>query len=108
MPAAAIGQIRPQLDAMVEAAGRKAKLPVYLRVFNNPSMPGVPAWDGGFFGPMAWHGAVDEMKPKVEECKSAGIDHVILETNFWEPNPSSAFWMKQLEFFGPLVDVAHG
>ncbi len=108
MPAGATAQVRQQLDEMVAAAGRTVKLPTYLRIFNNPTMPGIPPYDGGFFGGMSWHGTAQEMLPKVQECKDAGIDHIILETNFWEPNPSSANWVKQVEFFAPLIAVAHG
>jgi hypothetical protein len=101
-------QVRQQLDQLAAEAGRKVRLPTYLRIFNNPTMPGVAPWDGGFFGPMSWHGTAEEMKPKVQECKDAGIDHIILETNFWEANPDSANWVRQVEFFAPLIDVAHG
>ena len=106
MPAAAVAGVRPQLDAMCEANGRP-KLPVYLRVFNNPAMPGIEPWDGGFFGGMAWHGGIDDQAKRLVECKDAGIDHVILETNFWEANPSSENWVKQVDWFAPLADLAH-
>lgn len=107
MPAAAVAAARRELDAMCEAQGRP-HVPVYLRVFNNPTMAGVEAWDGGFFGPMSWHGGIDKQAERLAECKSAGIDHVILETNFWEANPSPAHWLKQVDWFAPLVDLAHG
>lgn len=108
LPAAMTVKVRDTLDEMARAAGRKQRLPVYLRIFNNPTLPGVPAWDGGAFGPMSWHGTAAAMLPKVQECKDAGIDHIILETNFWEPNPSAASWVEQVAFFAPLVDAAHG
>jgi probable F420-dependent oxidoreductase len=107
-PAGAIAEVRKQLDAMCEANNRKVRLPVYLRVFNNPSMEGIPPWDGGFFGGMSWHGGIQDQAKRLQECKDAGIDHVILETNFWEANPSSENWVKQVDWFAPLVDLAHG
>jgi len=107
MPASAVAAMAPKLQEMAAANGRNVKLPTYLRVFNNPSLEGIPPWDGGFFGGMSWHGGIEEQRAKLQECKDAGVDHVIIETNFWEPNPSSDGWLRQLEFFVPLVETAH-
>jgi probable F420-dependent oxidoreductase len=104
-PAAAV-ETSARINEMAAAAGRPP-LPVYLRVFNNPTMPGVEPWDGGTFGPGSWHGGIDRQLSKLEECKVAGIDHVILETNFWEPRPNPEHWLEELEFFTPLVAAAH-
>lgn len=108
LPAAAVAPMSQQLNAMAKAHGRDVTLPTYLRIFANPSLPGVPPWDGGFFGGMSWHGGIDEMSAKVKECVDAGVDHVIIETNFWEPNPDSGTWAKQVDWFAPLVKVVHG
>jgi probable F420-dependent oxidoreductase len=108
MPASMCGEIRANLNEMAKGFGRSINFPIYLRVFNNPTMPGIPEWDGGFFGRMSWSGGIDAQAKQVEDCKAAGIDHVIIETNFWEPNPSPEFWFKQLDWFTPLVTVAHG
>ena len=108
MPASATADVRKTLDGMVAENGRSEKLPVYLRIFANPTMEGVAPWDGGFFGGISWHGGIDEMAKKTRECKDAGIDHIIIETNFWEANPDSATWPKHVDFFAPLVDLAHG
>ncbi len=106
MPAGVTADISKQLNGMAAANGR-GPLPVYLRIFANPTMPGIEPWDGGFFAGMSWHGNQDAMAAKVRECKDAGIDHIIIETNFWEPNPSSENWVKQVDWFAPLVDAGH-
>ena len=107
LPASMVPAISEKLHEMARGFGRDVKLPTYLRVFNNPTMPGIPPWDGGPFGAISWHGDIDAQKAKLQECKDAGIDHVILETNFWEPCPSPEHWLEQVEWFAPLVELAH-
>lgn len=106
-PAAVTMQIKQTLDGMVKAKGRNVTLPAYLRIFAVPTMPGVDPGDPGFFGRMAWMGDADAMAKKTQECVDAGIDHIIIETNFWEQIPSSQNWIDQVDFFAPCVDVAH-
>lgn len=98
------------LAALNELAGEYGRGPLghYMRVFANPTMPGIEPWHGGFFGPMSWSGTAEEMRPRVEEARDAGIGHVIIETGFWEPCPGPQSWIDQVEFFAPLVDAAHG
>lgn len=98
------------LAALNELAKEYGREPLgnYMRVFANPTMPGIEPWHGGFFGPMSWSGTAEEMRPRVEEAREAGIGHVIIETGFWEPCPSPQNWVDQVEFFAPLVDAAHG
>ena len=47
------------------------------------------------------------MKENVIEFRDAGIDQIILETNYWQPNPGPEFWPRHVDCFEPLVDVAH-
>ena len=94
------------INEMAKAHGRNP-IRNYMRIFANPTMPGIPAWDGGFFGAMSWSGTAADMKPKVEEARDAGIEHIIIETGFWEPCPSPQNWIDQVDFFAPLVEVAH-
>ena len=94
------------INAMAAELGR-GPLTTYMRVFANPTMPGIEPWDGGFFGRMSWHGTTEDMKPHVVAARDAGVDHVIIETGFWEPCPSPQNWLDQVDFFAPLVDVAH-
>lgn len=98
------------LAALNELAKEYERGPLgnYMRVFANPVMPGIEPWHGGFFGPMSWSGTAEEMRPRVEEARDAGIGHVIIETGFWEPCPGPRNWIDQVEFFAPLVDAAHG
>lgn len=107
IPAAAAAETAKQLQEMAAAAGRAERLPTYLRAFNSPTIPGIPARSGGAFDAMAWQGGIEEQAARLRECRDLGIDHVILETNFWDADLSSDRWLAQVDFFAPLVGVAH-
>lgn len=51
---------------------------------------------------------VEEMTARVAECVSAGLDGVVVETNFCSEITSSAAWLDVLGNLKPLVDAARG
>ena len=107
MPAEAIVAGLAQINQFAEEAGREHTFETHARIFTNPTMEGAPTWDGGFFAGTSWTGTANDMKENVIEFRDAGIDQIILETNYWEPNPGPEFWPRHVDFFEPLVDVAH-
>nr|WP_223204661.1 TIGR03619 family F420-dependent LLM class oxidoreductase [Gordonia jinghuaiqii] len=50
---------------------------------------------------------VDEMTVRVEECVTAGLDGVIVETNFCDEITSPGEWLDVLANLKALVDAAH-
>jgi hypothetical protein len=50
---------------------------------------------------------IAEMITRVEECVSAGLDGVILETNFCSEIESPADWLAILADLAPVVQAAH-
>jgi hypothetical protein len=51
---------------------------------------------------------VGEMTVRVAECAAAGLDGVVVETNFCSEIASSAAWLDVLGNLKPLVDAARG
>ncbi|MDO3402763.1 TIGR03619 family F420-dependent LLM class oxidoreductase [Mycolicibacterium neoaurum] len=50
--------------------------------------------------------SVDEMATRVQECAAAGLDGVIVETNFCSEIGSSADWLTVLADLAPVVEAA--
>ena len=51
--------------------------------------------------------SIDEMTTRTEECTAAGLEGVIVETNFCDEITSAAKWLEVLSNLKPLVDAAH-
>ena len=45
---------------------------------------------------------------RTEECVSAGLEGVIVETNFCDEITTTGKWLEVLSNLKPLVDAAHG
>lgn len=69
-----------------------------VRSLDNPKMP-IPI--------PTWAGSVEDMKAELLRCKTAGIDEITLDMNYFEQISAEDQWKQLPDFLGPLVDIAH-
>jgi alkanesulfonate monooxygenase SsuD/methylene tetrahydromethanopterin reductase-like flavin-dependent oxidoreductase (luciferase family) len=103
----AIVAYRAEVEAIRIAAGNERLVAAYQRAFVLPHMSDVAPATGGPFGPAAWSGPVDELADKVDRSARAGIDHLVLDSNYWETCPSPRAWAALPDHLAPLVERAH-
>lgn len=103
----AIVAYRAEVENIRSAAGDQRRVAAYQRAFVLPHLPGVAPATGGPFGPAAWSGTIDALAAKVAVSAEAGIDHLVLDTNYWETCPSPRAWAALADHLAPLVELAH-
>ncbi len=93
--------------AAQEEFGRE-RLPFVWRVWVIPpfSSREPPEQSGGRAVPF-WHGPVEELVERVHEAREAGVDEIILDTNWFQTNDGKDGWEHQPESLAPLVEAAH-
>ncbi len=93
--------------AAQEEFGRE-RLPFVWRVWVIPpfSSREPPEQRGGRAVPF-WHGPAEELAERVHEAREAGVDEIILDTNWFQTNDGKDGWEHQPESLAPLVEAAH-